>query len=369
MVDAHAQSVNTGPVVAISCVRDEQDMIEAFVRHTLAVADRLLLLDNGSTDATPDILDRLIAEGLPLEVRPDPSLGCWQWRRMTGLMREAAGRMGAAWVLPLDADELLVARGGRSGLRTFLARAPGPVHVPMISYVATSMDDAAERHPARRIRHRLRTEARWCKALVPARIAGLADAFLAQGNHFVEIGGAPCPGEEVLEDQLHLAHFPARTPEQLGAKVATHRLQYLAMTARGEGWGSHYDHPYGALKGDWASFEAMAPEVMARNVAVPGDDGRLALIDAPAPYLGGPLRYTPPPGCGAHAVLSRLLSYAEQLAAGHADRCREVEALSAERDGLLAENVRLAERLALESRRERQPIHRALRAVWRRVRQ
>ena len=52
-------------IVAISTVRDEEDIIEAFVRHMLAFAERLIILDNGSTDSTPDILRAMQDEGLP----------------------------------------------------------------------------------------------------------------------------------------------------------------------------------------------------------------------------------------------------------------------------------------------------------------
>src|SRR5438309_2714828 len=95
-------------VVAVTCVRNEIDIVEAFVRHTMAVASHLLVLDNGSTDGTLDILRALKSEGLPLDIEQDPAPGYWQWQRMTRLMHQAVATLGADWILPLDADEFLV---------------------------------------------------------------------------------------------------------------------------------------------------------------------------------------------------------------------------------------------------------------------
>ena len=48
--------------IAISIAKNEMDIIESFVRHTLSFADELLLLDHQSTDKTPEILRALQQE-------------------------------------------------------------------------------------------------------------------------------------------------------------------------------------------------------------------------------------------------------------------------------------------------------------------
>ena len=102
--------------VAITCVKNEIDIVEAFVRHTLALVDHLVVLDNGSHDGTLDVLQALAKEGLPLEIVEDDSPGQYQPQRMTRLMHEyAVARHAADWVFPLDGDEFL-AVGDRSAL-------------------------------------------------------------------------------------------------------------------------------------------------------------------------------------------------------------------------------------------------------------
>ncbi len=53
-------------------VKNEMDIIESFVRHTLGFADLLIVADHKSTDRTREILESLQAEGLPLIIMEQP---------------------------------------------------------------------------------------------------------------------------------------------------------------------------------------------------------------------------------------------------------------------------------------------------------
>ena len=65
-------------LLGVAMVRDEADVIEAFVRHTLSVLDGLAIVDHGSLDGTSDILASLAAEGLPLFVTKAAEPGFFQ---------------------------------------------------------------------------------------------------------------------------------------------------------------------------------------------------------------------------------------------------------------------------------------------------
>lgn len=53
-------------IVLVSMVKNEADIIESFVRHSLTYADELIIADHQSSDGTWEMLQKLRAEGLPL---------------------------------------------------------------------------------------------------------------------------------------------------------------------------------------------------------------------------------------------------------------------------------------------------------------
>ena len=73
-------------IVAIGMVKNEMDIIESFVRHTLSFADELLLIDHQSSDKTAEILRSLQQEGLPLTVHTSPRVEYAQAEMTTELL-------------------------------------------------------------------------------------------------------------------------------------------------------------------------------------------------------------------------------------------------------------------------------------------
>lgn len=97
-------------IAAVLVVRNEVDIIRLCVLHHLAIGcERIFVLDNGSSDGTEVVLQRLAAR-VPLSWSSDA--GTYRQAEFaTGLAHEAA-RDGADWILPLDADEFWVAPNG-----------------------------------------------------------------------------------------------------------------------------------------------------------------------------------------------------------------------------------------------------------------
>jgi len=94
-------------LVGVAMVRNEADIVEAFVRHNMTVVDALTVVDHGSVDGTTEILSALRAEVLALTVEPESELAQHQPEVLTRVARTAFGR-GADVVFPLDADEFLL---------------------------------------------------------------------------------------------------------------------------------------------------------------------------------------------------------------------------------------------------------------------
>src|ERR1700682_3921842 len=91
----------------LSRVKNESDIIEAFVRHHVALLDRLFIVDNESSDGTGAILAALQAEGLPLTVLGDRTFGYFQSEIMSYLARATLAATAVDRLFLLDADEFL----------------------------------------------------------------------------------------------------------------------------------------------------------------------------------------------------------------------------------------------------------------------
>ena len=120
-------------IIGIAMVRDEADVIRLSVRHHLALGlDGVLVVDNGSSDDTPRLLEQMRRGDDRIEWSADAG-PYHQAEILTALAREAV-RRGADWVLPFDADEFWWVRGG--DLRAVLAGSPaGALRAPVVNFV------------------------------------------------------------------------------------------------------------------------------------------------------------------------------------------------------------------------------------------
>ena len=200
-------------IIAVTRVRNEDDIIESFVRHHATLADRFIILDNSSDDRTVEVLKSLRSEGFPITLFQCDSVAFAESAHNTFLARQAAS-LGADWVLCLDSDEFVDQRRFGNDLRAYLSllpRAQGHVHAGMLNYNCTVEDDPNELIVPNRILFREKTI---CSHKVFIRSALLlAGAVVAYGNHDVFVDSATLP---ILYDpNLLLAHYPTRSGWQL----------------------------------------------------------------------------------------------------------------------------------------------------------
>jgi glycosyltransferase involved in cell wall biosynthesis len=122
-------------IIGITMMRNEADIADLTIRHHLRIGcDRILAVDNGSTDETPVILERLARRDPRIQWTSDP--GTYrQAEIMTGLAREAFD-LGADWIMPFDADEFWSCRPGLT-IPDFLRDAAGTAGflAPVVNFV------------------------------------------------------------------------------------------------------------------------------------------------------------------------------------------------------------------------------------------
>ena len=147
-------------IIGISMIRNDADIVEAFVRHTLRALDHLFVIVHCPHDGTGEILAALQAEGLPITLVLDDEPAFLQGERLSWLAQAAYKAIRCDFAFPLDADEFIVPPEHdaiEAALGSLLpdALAGG---IRLRTFVPTSDDPADEPHPLRRIRYHARSE-------------------------------------------------------------------------------------------------------------------------------------------------------------------------------------------------------------------
>ena len=276
-------------LVAVTRVLNEEDIIEAMVRHHAALVDHHILLDNGSEDRTLEILAALHGEGLPITVLQHDTVIFSETQFNTHLYKRAVELHKADWVLCLDADEFVDTR--RSGdLRRYLAAVPArhrSLGLELVNYDAATAASESEVNPARKFCRRRRKPTGVWKVFV----RGGADAgrvTVDAGNHHIALDGLPA--EPLQQHDIVLAHYPNRSPLHWAGKAVTGRLRVLAAgrPELAQQRAFHYTETVEALKRDPQGWVRGASAGFAQMQTTE------SLIDDPIDYLGPPLLYTQP---------------------------------------------------------------------------
>jgi hypothetical protein len=131
-------------VLGLSMVKNEQDIIEPFIRHHARLLDALVILDNASLDETRRIAMDCARELGNVAVADSDEFGYAQAERMTRLLHGCQSAFFADFVLFLDADEFLSTPDRPALLRNLDAIPPGGVgHLPWRTFVLKPGEDAA----------------------------------------------------------------------------------------------------------------------------------------------------------------------------------------------------------------------------------
>ncbi|MEP9377602.1 glycosyltransferase family 2 protein [Aquabacter sp. CN5-332] len=220
-------------IASISLVKDEADILEGFVRHNLHFVDRMYIIDDRSTDNTPEILRRLTEETSAVRILEDGWTGAFhQARRTTAAMRLILKEEDWDIILPLDADELIRA-ADRSVFEADLAAIPQGMAGAFseMRYLAGPEDDLSITDPLVRVRTALPHDPVGAFKSIATRQL-LAEPTLAfdEGNHSILTHGIRVPTRSLPNVQL--AHFAIRSVDQIAVKCLKHYV----------GWRSREDY-------------------------------------------------------------------------------------------------------------------------------
>jgi hypothetical protein len=250
-------------------VRNEVDVMEAFVRHNLSFLDGIFIVDHGSFDGTSDVLASLRAEGLPLQVTQEADPAYRQSETMTELARDGL-REGADFVFAIDADEFLKV-DSRASLERALADVPSGMHAAMhwLTYVPDAFDD--EEFGQGHLWWRLKAERHGLSKVIAGRaLLDRPGDAIAMGNHAVLSAGAAVarPHARLSRETVALAHCPVRSRVQLEAKIIVGHLANLASRPAERRLARHWRELYEELRAGKSPDEQRLRDI-ASNYGLP----------------------------------------------------------------------------------------------------
>ena len=217
-------------IVVVSMVKNEADIIESFMRHSLTFADEIIIADHCSGDKTPEILAALQQEGLPIYCETYNRVELAHAEVMNELLQRAVREHGADLVLPIDGDEFLVNTDSAKSCREVLETlsTDGLYQLNWRTYEPLYPHEEEKRFLLSRPCRRGRDFAVNQKQVVGRELALQEGFLLAQGCHYAYWQHNKQEIARIVIPDIHIAHFHWRSNEQYAAKVATSWINNVA---------------------------------------------------------------------------------------------------------------------------------------------
>ncbi|HFR3515724.1 TPA: glycosyltransferase family 2 protein, partial [Streptococcus suis] len=218
-------------IISFTMVNNESEIIESFIRYNYNFIDEMVIIDNGCTDNTMQIIFNLIKEGYKISVY-DESLEAYnQYRLDNKYLTKIIAEKNPDLIIPLDADEFLTADSNPRKLLEQLDLEK--IHyVNWQWFVMTKKDDINESFIPRRMQYCFEKPV-WhhsdgkpvTKCIISAKYYKKMNLKLSMGHHTVF--GNPNVRIEHHND-LKFAHYRAISQEQLIYKTICYTIRDIA---------------------------------------------------------------------------------------------------------------------------------------------
>lgn len=262
-------------LISITTIKNEADIIESFIRYHAKIFDLMIILNNGSTDDSEDILNQLISEGLPVVTLMDTDKYFEPKIKYNFLLNKAFKEYGADIVCPLDADEFLTSTERHP--RELLENLPEKSYftVKWKTYIPTEHDDENISFVPSRIKY-IRDEdiEHLGKVVVSKELFENYGVGLSIGNHNLEVNNEfKKEITNIKDSKLRIAHFPLRTVNQTMAKVLTNYPNSLSRTVVNKNTSYHYVVMFNKIK-SMGQLEMSDVTQFAKNYSLRQNKGR-----------------------------------------------------------------------------------------------
>ncbi len=297
-------------VYCLCMIKNEADIIESYLRYHLHIFDGIVILDNGSTDRTMEIISLMQKEGLPIEVKEDDSLAFAQGDKTTELIDYTFKHFAPDLIFPLDVDEFLTAPASPENPRRLIDRLQTGKKIYYLerdyTYFPVHINEK-ELFIPRRITYASPIKDYWPKVVVSREIWESYSPVISGGNHDLLFDKGDL--EQEILAPLKIRHFPYRSLEQAKSKIAVGWINTLASYSYNVGHNYHWQALFEILK--HSNFNLRLEDILEYNeVHVPMNFSFCCSLD---------LKYT---GENEVNAVRNLLNYTEALAARYREQVR-----------------------------------------------
>lgn len=226
---------------SISMVKNEEDIIESFVRYNSSFLDGMVVVDNSSSDDTFFILQQLQNEGLPLYLSKYNETNFLQEQKMNQMLYNTIHQFNPDIIIPLDCDEFLVANNEKNPREILENLDLNKVYlIRWRTYIPCVEDNKEHRFiPCKMQQARAECYETFSKVLLSSVVTLQSSLTLQSGQHDVSSSNKI---ERIHLDELRIAHFPIRSINQLKSKLLVGWVNTLARYNRKEGESVHWEY-------------------------------------------------------------------------------------------------------------------------------
>ena len=259
--------------VSVSLIKDEADIIELFIRINSRVIDHFFIVDNGSTDYTLKILERLRAEGFNITIYSDPNANYDQAEMTTKALRTASRSTKFDWAFCLDADEFI--NIPKKELEKELSSIDVNVSVASLkwsTWVPKGDSYYSYDNPLWScFERKLEENTDYSKVVIPYTLA-YGSVMVDMGNHnaYIMFNDGSYNIYESRKIMTHnltcgkLDHVPVRSSKQIKAKIIIGETKLSIKKSRKPYEGYHWKNAYRLIK----SYGYKIDDVTVRYLAV-----------------------------------------------------------------------------------------------------
>lgn len=236
-------------IFCIGMFKNEADIIESFIRYHSYIFDGIVLLDNGSTDNSVQIIKKLQDEGLPVYLRTDSTIEYDQSEKTTELLYYTQNKFNPDLIFPLDLDEFVIAPGYPSNPREIINNLDTSdilYYIQRQHYHPLESDNYDEIFVPTRIKYAQTIIDAEPKVVITKEIARNYSPKITMGNHNICINNTNIRWEVL--SSLKLAHFQHRSLEQVKSKFLVGWLNNLARYKYIDGQATHWKYSYDLIK-------------------------------------------------------------------------------------------------------------------------